>query len=336
MASEPRRPAFGSVLLTLITALALSCESTREEPTGGETHFLQRCDDAPSACGSRFTCLCGVCSVPCSDAVACAELPNASCVTTEGASACSAPSPAQCDVTCNADADCAALSSDHRCVAGRCRTDASGEPACPSGDTAANEVLVIGDSFVAVNHNLTAFLEDLARQSGALAAGERYRDFSSLLGNTLALGGNGLEAQYTAASAESPVRVVIMNGGGADLLLGSCDTLTPDCPLVTDAVAAAEALLSRMADDGVEHVVYAFYPDPVDMDLRAEVDVLRPLIESTCASSPVPCEWLDLRPTFAGNYATYVGPDGNNPTPEGARASAAAIWTTMQQACIAQ
>ena len=68
-----------------------------------------------------------------------------------------------------------------------------------------------------------------------------------------------------------------MTGGGTDILAGSCDTPTPDCPVIVNASMAAEALLSQMATDGVAHVVYAFYPDPVDVDLRAKMDALRPL-----------------------------------------------------------
>ena len=51
---------------------------------------------------------------------------------------------------------------------------------------------------------------------------------------------------------------------------------------------------------------------------------------------PLPCHWLDLRTVFAGHYAEYVQADQLNPTDAGARASADAIWATMQQYCIAQ
>jgi hypothetical protein len=206
---------------------------------------------------------------------------------------------------------------------------------CDTPAAAANQVLIIGDSFFAAGHRVTAFLEDAARQSGALVPGERYRDASSLLDNTLALLGSGIEQQYLAASAESPVSVVIMNGGGADLLLGSCEVLASDCTLLADAATAARTLFVRLNADGVEHVIYALYPNPVDAELRAEVDALRPMIQTECAASPVPCHWIDLRPVFEGRYATYIEADGNNPTPEGARATASAIWTTMQRACIA-
>jgi hypothetical protein len=185
---------------------------------------------------------------------------------------------------------------------------------CTHGDVAANQVLVVGDSFFASSHQITAYLEDHARRTGALAAGERYRDNSRLIGNALALSGHGLADEYTTGRAEAEVRVVIMNGGGADVLLGSCDTADASCPVISDAAAAAAELLGQMASDGVAHVVYAFYPDPVDASIRAKMDALRPLVQAACEASAVACHWLDLRPAFAGQYATYVMPDGMNPT----------------------
>jgi hypothetical protein len=199
-----------------------------------------------------------------------------------------------------------------------------------------NEVLLIGDSFFASNHQITAYLEALAREAGAVSAGERYRDRSTVLGNGLALGGSGIADQYTSGVSEAEAKVVIMNGGGADALLGSCDTTDESCPAVVAAAAAAQDLLAKMAANQVQHVVYAFYPDPGDATVRAKVDALRPLIQSACETAPLPCHWLDLRTVFAGHYAEYVQADQINPTDAGSRASAEAIWAVMKQNCISQ
>ena len=266
--------------------------------------------------------------------------------------------PGVCEVSCVADADCAVVSRDHRCEQGVCRagtlasggagaggssdaTDPSaggdgGTGACISGAVSANQVLVIGDSFFATTHQITAYLESLARDAGAVSTGERYRDRSSLLANGLALGGNGIEDQYSSGVAEAEVKVVIMNGGGADALLGSCDTGNASCAVVTAAAAAAQALFAQMATDKVEHVVYAFYPDPGDANVKARIDALRPLLQSACENAPLPCHWLDLRIVFAGHYGEYIQRDQLNPTDSGARASAEALWATMQQYCVAQ
>lgn len=204
------------------------------------------------------------------------------------------------------------------------------------GEVGANEVLVIGDSFFGASHQITAYLEDLARGAGALAVGERYRDNSARTANGLALGGHGIESQYAAAKADAEVKAVIMNGGGADLLGASCPAPPAECPALSEAALAAQELLSQMAADGVSDVVYAFYPNPVDASLSEKMDSLRPLIQGACESSPVPCHWLDLRTAFADHYDEFIQPDGLNPTAAGSQASAGAIWATMQMACIAQ
>jgi len=206
---------------------------------------------------------------------------------------------------------------------------------CDASGVTANEVLVIGDSFFAQSHQITAYLEERERARGVLSAGERYRDNSSLVGNALALNGKGILDQYTRGLAEAPVKVVIMNGGGADALLTNC---APDasCPAIVAAVAAAQELFAQMAKDGIENVVYVAYPDARDSTVRARVDVLRPMIQQECSGSQVPCHWLDLRPVFAGHDSDFVLPDGMNPTSAGSQATADAVGALMEKACIAQ
>jgi len=79
-----------------------------------------------------------------------------------------------------------------------------------------------------------------------------------------------------------------------------------------------------------------FYPTPEDPTLTAKFDLLRPMIGGVCAASAVPCTFLDLRPTFTGNEAEYLLPDGVLPTDAGAVATAAAIFSVMQEHCLAQ
>ena len=337
-------------LTILLAALAFSfsCKPESGEPTGGETHFLTRCDGSANTCGDRLMCVCGVCTLPCAERSACLALPAAQCV--PGCVTDRVEAPGVCEVSCVGDADCAVISSAHRCEQGVCRAGVlgsggsggsvdvadAGASACERGTVPANQVLIIGDSFFAASHQITAYLEGLARTAGSVATGERYRDRSSLISNALALAGSGIAEQYTSGVSEAEVKVVIMNGGGADALLGSCDNANASCSVVTAAASAAQALFAKMATDQVEHVVYAFYPDPGDANVKARVDALRPLIQSACVNAPLPCHWLDLRTVFAGHYAEYVRADQLNPTDAGARASAEAIWGTMQQYCVAQ
>jgi len=337
--------------------LVLGCQSAGDSPTGGETHFLRGCEPGGEPCGGGLVCVCNVCTLECALSNACASFPGAECLSQSTSNSCGEASSGNgyCEFRCASDRECEPLSAEHRCQGGVCRAGVSssggeggsaggssgaagsgGSEACAPSEIAGNQVLLIGDSFFAGTHAITAELEGLARSAGALAANERYRDASTLFGNALALGGNGIANQYTSAVAESEVEVVVMTGGGADLLVGSCEPPLPECPLIVDAGDAARELLARMSDDGVGHVVYAFYPDPSEAGLRAEMDVLRPVIEQACAQSPVPCHWVDLRVSFAGHYDEYILPDGMNPTPAGSRAAAEAIWAVMQSQCIAQ
>jgi len=228
--------------------------------------------------------------------------------------------------------DCAALGAAHRCDRGFCRRLA---PDCETGRVAGGEVVVLGDSFLAESRRVTADLESLARAAGALAAEERYRDYSSTLITPFG-GVADLTSQYASARAEGAARIVIMNAGGPDALLSCPEPPTEACPALANAVAGAGALWSQMAEDGVEAVVDFFYPDPDDASLRAKFDVLRPLLEATCESSAVPCAWLDLRPSFEGRQGEYLMPGGIIPTAAGSTAAAAAIWSLMQRRCLGQ
>jgi hypothetical protein len=310
----------------------LSCTSA-ESPTGGETHFLKTCSSDES-CGDGLRCMCGVCTRECTSDEQCQGLPAAVCVTDPAV--CTSDEPAnRCDVPCNVDADCAAVSDAHRCVANYCRTG-GGPSDCATGVVEANQVVIVGDSFFAISHQVTAFLEGLARDSGALGVGERYRDYSTTTANALAMGGNGIQAQYQRALEEAGVEVVIMNGGGPDILVSSCTAPVIECPALVDAAAAAEQVLAQMATDGVSEIVYVFYPDPVDPAMRERMDALRELIEPVCANSTVPCHFVDLRPTLSAAPAEYLSADGLTPTAPGSEVSAGAIWETMQRECIAQ
>jgi hypothetical protein len=269
----------------------------------------------------------------------------AECLLPSEPSSCGDAEPtAYCDVTCNVDAECGGLSASHRCVLNRCRTGpgnpgdggSGGAGACVTGEALPNEVLVIGDSFFAISHQVTAYLEQHARDAGALEVGERYRDNSTTTGNALAMGGNGITSQYQRGAEEAAVEVVIMMGGGPDMLVTSCAAPVAECPPLVAAAGAAEELLGQMAADGVSAVVYAFYPDPVDGEMRERMDALRLLIEPVCANSAVPCHWVDLRPVLGDPTGGYLTSDGLIPTAAGSQATAGAIWATMQRECIAQ
>jgi len=320
-----------------VALLVLCCNgSTLEPSTDGETHFLKVCTPDSDSCGAGLTCTCGVCSSLCAGAQDCSGLhPAAECVSTVErlSGSCETPAEAICDVPCATDSDCGPVSSGLECSSGFCR----GTPtACTTGEVSGAEVVVLGDVFVAQSPAIVSNLETLAREAGALTDAESYRNYASAMQNSLSMSGTLLLDRYAEAQSESPVKVVVMNGGGSDVLRRSCgDTPTADCPLMLDIVAGANEVLTQMANDGVEDVVWFYYPDPMDAELLAELDVLRPLLADACANAPLPCHWVDLRPSFDGHYSEYMQSDFV-PTAEGAQVAATAIWSTMRRECIAQ
>ncbi len=357
----------GGVLLLAVLLFALCCRGSTKVSTDGETHFLTTCAPDNDDCGSTLTCVCGVCALLCTRTADCADLSAAAeCISDADRTSESCDGGAAvsiCDLPCSTDDQCGTLGSSYRCSQGFCRSGSDigggenggaagipdgaggaagasaasgGTAACARGEVAGDKVVILGDVFVAQTREIPLALEALARDAGSLSSLETYRDYSSNTQNSFTVNNALLLNQYSAAQAESPVKVVIMDGGGSDLLLKSCDGgPTPDCQLMLDVVAGAEQLLSRMAEDGVEDVVWFFYPDPTGEELLAELDVLRPLLLEVCANSPVPCHWVDLRATFAGHFDEYMQTDFV-PTPVGAEAAAATIWSSMEQNCVAQ
>jgi hypothetical protein len=198
-----------------------------------------------------------------------------------------------------------------------------------------NDVLIIGESFIALSHAISHDLDSIARKAGVLSATDTFRDYA--VSGTQLSGGitPSIPRQYTNARTSRPVKYVIMDGGGNDCLNATCTTP----PLITcqnlqNAMNAAKALLDTMGRDGVLKVMYFFYPDPqgnLQQTLQPKLDTLRPRIQNIVLNQTTPiCYWLDLRPTFAGHYSQYIMSDGIHPTATGSLAAANAIWSVVQ------
>jgi hypothetical protein len=339
---KPRNALAWIFALVSVLLLALSCSSHPESTDGSETHFLTNCD---ATCASGLQCVCGVCTKPCADDSVCTTL-GASCTPLAARVAerrCDATAGAAvCDAGCLETSDCAALGADFVCTNGYCRVEAEVPIApanqCDHSDLAPADLLVLGDSLIQLS-TFTKELEAKAIAAGTLAADAHFRDSASYLTSFLAKQQNSLSIwnEYDTARQQGRPRVIVMDGGATDVLNNQCaDNLTTSCAAAQAAVAGAEALFRRFADDGVEHVVYFFYADPVNVpDLKAGIDLLRPLIENACGRSPVACHWLDLRPTFDG-HPEYAAADGIVFSDSGAAAAAGAVWDLMQQRCVAQ
>ncbi len=197
--------------------------------------------------------------------------------------------------------------------------------------TPGNEVAVIGESFIAMTHGLTAEIESRAIADGILDPGTHYVD-NSVIGTTLGDTGPApsIPTQYMQAQAANDIIYVIMDGGGNDCMAGGNGD---------PAYAAAQALFQTMASDGVEKVLYFFYPDPLGYfattGLKPCLDALRPRMKSLCEGLVAPkCYFVDLRESWNG-HSEYTT-DGIHPTAAGDKASASQIWPVMVENCIAQ
>jgi hypothetical protein len=206
---------------------------------------------------------------------------------------------------------------------------APAEPApaeCVKGEVDGSEVIIIGESFYALNNYPKISLEGLAREAGALDQGEQYRTYA-VVATTLASG--QIPSQFDNGLRAGPVELVIMDGGGNDCMSSSC----PACPGVF------EELLLHMAESGVKNVIYTRYPEPgvpgrsVLEPLKSNLDELMPKMEEVCkASTAVPCHWVDLRPVWKEGDCN----DGLHPTMSGGLHVAEAIWAKMVEKCLAQ
>lgn len=197
---------------------------------------------------------------------------------------------------------------------------------CTKGQTKGSEVVFIGDSFIQLS-SIPETVTSYARAAGAIAQNESYRDLS-VSGSTLQ-GNNQIPSQYDRAVAASPVKVVLMDGGGNDCLQRND---------AAGAYTAGMALLQKMAQNNTETVVYLFYPDPLkglaSGNLRTCLDALRPQMKSFCDGLAKPkCHFVDLRP---GWNDSHVVNDGIHPSEAGSKFVADKAWMTMQQNCIAQ
>jgi lysophospholipase L1-like esterase len=208
------------------------------------------------------------------------------------------------------------------------------QPDCVKGTVKADEVVFIGESFIALSGAIPRFTTELARAAGTIGMGDSYRSYA-VSGTQLTTG--DIPGQFTSAVSDGPVKVVLMDGGGNDLLqAGRCQSgFDASCKEIVDVV---QQLFGQMQMDGVKDVVYFFYPDPMGIgaNIKDAMDILRPEMKKACdEATDVRCVWVDQRESWDGKYAEYTS-DGIHPTDAGAMASAQQIWDAMVANCIAQ
>lgn len=326
------------VAALLLGGVALGCDSSPEaKDLGSETHFLATCSET---CADGYSCLCGACTLACSDLGECSSGSLAARCVPAGPrvadGTCSQGVSAFCDVACAEDRDCRSVGLSHRCIQNYCRAPEPPPGACQRTDTTGASAVILGDALIELS-TFVSQLEALAHAADALDRDAGFRSYATSLNSFLGVDTFPISAQYAAARAEGPVRMVMMNGGETDALQLSCgDNPNSACPALTAAADGATQLFATMAADGVRELVYFYYAEPFNQPaILSELNALRPLLRAACENAPLTCHFLDLRATFDGREAQYYAHDGLVFNDAGAAAAAKAVFDLVQRYCIA-
>lgn len=227
----------------------------------------------------------------------------------------------------------------------------SGGNACPRSSVNGNQVVFIGDSFLAApTSNIAPELEALWQAAGSpgYSATPRYHQ---LVATNMAQ----IAGQYDAArAANRDIKVVIANGGGNDVLIlnRSCLTQAPPAntsctTTISNALQSADQLMTKMTADGVQHVVYFFYPhEPTSgifqgnaPAINTTLDYAEPRARAVCDRHPN-CTFVSLREAtgdaIGSGYTErgLINPADVHPSPAGSKFFAKAIWDVMKSRCI--
>jgi lysophospholipase L1-like esterase len=239
---------------------------------------------------------------------------------------------------------------------------------CAKGTVTPDQVVMLGDSYLDPLFSATGtdIVAD-AQNAGALPSNMTYRHYYAG-GAALNVGTPGplyIPFQYEMLALMDPtvsnptnIDTVIIDGGAGDFILGdrTCLLLPPafddggvrnaSCySTVQGAMNRLAMLMQEMAQKGVKHIVYFFYPhlDPNGGGLLTTpapavndtIDYAAALAQQVCETVPQ-CLFVDPRASFEGQIAQYISGDHFNPSAAGAQVLADLVWQTMADHCIAQ
>jgi hypothetical protein len=248
-------------------------------------------------------------------------------------------------------------------------TDGAAPSMCETGQVQPSEVVMLGDSYLDPNFgNVGPTL--------MMIANAMYRPY--YIGGASINGGSGqfnipYQFDSMAVPANPDIKVVIMDGGGNDILLDNRQCLTTPVAgdtschtVINDVMTKVQQLIADEASKGTEHIVYFFYPhiDTTTIysgaDANDWLDYAYPLAaqsccgssapgagaaDLTCHGSPVPgldCTFVDTRPEFVGHNDPTMSSEywfdafGIHPNKQGAGVLANKVWQQMQKYCVAQ
>jgi hypothetical protein len=258
-------------------------------------------------------------------------------------------------------------------------TDGEGDGGgCAEAGTTPDEVVLIGDSYLDPSFSQAAVdLYADAQDAGVLPADTTYRHYYQA-GASMNAGDLQFNIPYqyetqalTDLSVPMPanIQIIIMDGGGNDVLINDRTCLTSPPPGNTECVSTIQGVLARatslfneMEANGVQTIVYFFYPHldpdgggllPSPNTANQTLDYAYPLAEQICCGTSftstttnytcsgyvgsTKCVFIDTRPAFGDNWSTLINQtDYVHPTPAGAQIIGHLIWEAMQNNCLAQ
>jgi hypothetical protein len=200
---------------------------------------------------------------------------------------------------------------------------------CLHGQVSAAEIVWIGDSWIFMPGTQLTRVRDLARTANAIGPNEDYVNASAAATTMSAIAG-----QYSAREAgATKVKVLLMDGGTWDTIVANMQGGSVSTAAMTAATAFDQLLTEIKSDGTVQHIVYYLTPE---LSGIPGVAILRPLVQASCQQSAVPCHFLDLQPLWAGHPEYTAQPGDTFASDAGGIALGDAIWSIMQQGCIAQ
>jgi lysophospholipase L1-like esterase len=215
------------------------------------------------------------------------------------------------------------------CALGAVACSAPNDPNC-TGLPVVPDVAILGDSIFAL---AKADCTQVGRWLGD-KTGEHYPDFS-VSGATFQSAPGAprqtIPRQYFDAQARNAPTVLILDGGGNDLLRFCPDSDLPDCtPAIAEVEQEVRALVAQALADGVQHIVYLgiYHVDPNGVAGRVAATVDPAMDRMAQVADELGIVFVDPRPYFDG-HPLFISDDGLHPTPVGSALLAELIYDAM-------
>lgn len=216
--------------------------------------------------------------------------------------------------------------------------------------TKGSQVILIGDSysnFGLAHESVASLMTKLAVKNGALMTGDRYVDYAAA-GTTLQNTITGIPSQWQSAKRNTPIHLVIMDGGGNDVLIDNQQCLADGsqnnagCQAVVErSMKVGMDLWTDMKATGVKDVIWFWYPHIPGSLAGTGHDINDYALEKIEAAAAAFSDdsfhvyIIDTIPIFEGHDNYFFG-DGVHATTPGTQAICDAIWALMKENCIGQ